>query len=204
MNTFASILKGRRAFTAAIAGITVAVAPMAAQAQSISGTISFTGGANLDEPIATATQYISYFGVSTPNPVVLGGSQTGTFAAVPAMTQVTFLPFTFLPFTAPQTLWSFTSGGDTYSFTATSLTDINQVGYLNIQGSGTLSVTGFANTPATWSYTDTGSGTAVSFGASITATPEPSTIALMAVFGLIGCAIQIAARRKTSRQGGIS
>jgi hypothetical protein len=207
MNTLVSFLKSRRAFAAVIACATAAIAPMAAQGQSISGTISFAGGATLDNPIASATGYTGFFGPGLGDlPVVLGGSQTGTYGGVAAMTPVTFTPFTFLPFTAPQLLWSFSSGGETYSFTATALTDVTQAGYLNLQGTGFASITGivdYTDTPATWSYTDTGSGTSVSFGGSITTTPEPSTISLLAVFGLAVCAIQIA-RRKAVRQGGVS
>jgi hypothetical protein len=204
MNTLVSFLKSRSAFAAAIACAAASTAPMAAQGQSISGTISFTGGANLNNPIATATGYSSFFGPGVGNlPVVLGGSQTGTYGGIAALTPVTFTPFTFLPFTGPQLLWSFSTGGETYSFTATALTDLTQIGYLNLQGTGFASATGLVNytdTAATWSYTDTGSGTSVSFGASITTTPEPSTISLLAVFGLAACAIHIA-RRKAARQG---
>ncbi len=204
MNTLPSFLKSCRAFAAVIACATTVVVPMAAQGQSINGTISFTGGATLNNPIATATGYTGFFGPGLGNlPVVLGGSQTGTYAGVAAMTPVTFTPFTFLPFAGPQLLWSFSSGGETYSFTATALTDVTQTGYLNLQGTGFASATGVVNytdTTATWSYTDTGSGTSVSFGGSITTTPEPSTISLLAVFGLAACAIQIA-RRKAARQG---
>lgn len=203
MSTLVSFLKARSAF--AVACATAVITPMTAHGQSITGTISFTGGATLNNPIATATGYTGFFGPGLGNlPVVLGGSQTGTYAGVAAMTPVTFTPFTFLPFTGPQVLWSFSSGGETYSFTATSLTPpVSLPGYLNLQGNGFASATGTVNytdTAATWSYTDTGSGTSVSFGASVTATPEPSTISLLAVFGLAVCAIQIA-RRKTARQG---
>jgi hypothetical protein len=203
MNTLASVLKGRSAFAAAAVCVSMATAPMVAQAQSISGTISFTGGATLNNPITNSTAYTGFFGPGTGDlPVVLGGSQTGDFASVPGMTPVTFLPFTFLPFTSPQLLWSFNYGGNSYSFTATTLDDVTQSGYLNLQGTGYVSVTGFADTSAIWSYTDTGSGTSVSFGASITTTPEPSTISLMAVLGLLGCTVQLAARRKTTLPGG--
>jgi len=205
MKTIASVPGRRRLFAAVVVGASVALSSTFAQAGSISGTISFTGGADLNAALITATAYTGFFGSGGASPVVLGGSQTGSYAGVAASTPVTFYSFTFLPFTtSPQTLWSFTSGATTYSFKATSLTEIDQPGYLNLQGIGTASITGFADTPATWSFTDTGigAGPGFSFGASITATPEPSTVSLLAVLPLIGLAFRVAAKRKSSLRAG--
>jgi hypothetical protein len=209
MKTFASSSSGRRLFAAVVAGVAVVFSSTQARAAApVTGTISFTGGADLNGSLSTATAYTGFFnsGLITM-PVVLGGSQTGSFASVPTGTQVTFYPFTFLPFTAPRTLWSFTAGADTYSFTATSLVNVTPLpSYLNLQGSGVVSITGFADTAATWSYTDTGSGAGpgFNFGASITATPEPSTASLMTVLALIGGAVRIAAKRKLCLQDRVS
>jgi len=208
MKTFASVTGRSRLFAAVVAGVTMVFSSTLAQAQPITGSISFTGGADVNGSLATATAYTGFFDtVSIPTPVVLGGSQTGSFASVPTGTQVTFYPFSFLPFAAPQTLWSFTAGGDTYSFTATSLLNVTPLpSYLNLQGTGVISITGLANTTATWSYTDTGMGTGpgFNFGASITATPEPSTASLMAVLALVGGAVRIAAGRKSFARAVVS
>jgi len=203
MKTFASVTEGSRLFAAVVVGVVAVFSSTLARSQPITGSLSFTGGADVSggtNGLSTATAYTGFFDTaSITKPVVLGGSQTGSFASVPTGTQVTFYPFTFLPFTAPQTLWSFTVGADTYSFTATSLVNVTPLpSYLNLRGTGIVSITGFANTTATWSYTDTGmgAGPGFNFGASITATPEPSTASLMAVLGLVGVAVRIAARRK--------
>ena len=206
MNTLVSFLKGRSAVATVFACVTVA-GSLAAHGQAITGSISFTGGgADLNLPMGSATAYTGFFGIGTnTSPVVQASSQTGSYSSVPSLTPVTFSTFSFMPFSGPQLLWSFTTGGETYSFTATSIAMVNQMGspgnFLNIQGSGFASITGTVNytdTLATWTYTDTGSGTAVNFAGSITATPEPSTISLMAVPVLLGWAIRLAARRKTA------
>jgi len=193
---------------AIVAGVVVVFASTSGQAQPITGSISFTGGADLNGSLAAATAYTGFFDtVSIPSPVVLGGSQTGSFATVSTGTQVTFYPFSFAPFSAPQTLWSFMAGGNTYTFTAISLLNVTPLpSYLNLQGTGTISITGFSTTAATWSYTDTGSGSGpgFNFGASITATPEPSTTSLIAVLALVGGAFRIAAGRKSCSRASVS
>jgi hypothetical protein len=208
MNTFASVTGECRLMAVVVAGVVAVFASTSGQAQPITGSISFTGGADLNGSLAAATAYTGFFDtVSIPSPVVLGGSQSGSFATVPTGTQVTFFPFAFLPFTAPQTLWSFTAGADTYTFTALSLLNVTpEPGYLNLEGAGVISITGLSDTLATWSYTDTGigSGPGFNFGASITATPEPSTTSLIAVLALVGGAFRIAARRKSCSQAGVS
>jgi hypothetical protein len=214
MKTFASVTGECRLMAAIVAGVAVVFASTSGQAQPITGSISFTGGADLNGSLAAATAYTGFFDtVSIPSPVVLGGSQTGSFATVPSGTQVTFYPFVFQPFTAPQLLWSFAAGGETYSFTAISLVNATppsfSSSYLNLQGNGVISITGatsFSPTTASWSYTDTGtgSGPGFNFGASITATPEPSTTSLIAVLALVGCGFRIAARRKSCSRAGVS
>ena len=193
---------------AIVAGVAVVFASTSGQAQPINGSISFTGGADVNGSLAAATAYTGFFDtISIPSPVVLGGSQTGSFVTVPTGTQVTFFAFSFLPFSAPQTLWSFATGGSTYTFTATSLLNVTpEPGYLNLQGDGVISITGHTTTSATWSYTDTGSGSGpgFNFGASITATPEPSTTSLIAVLALAGGAFRIATGRKSRSQAGVS
>jgi hypothetical protein len=193
--------KKRRSLIAPVAGLALAISGLAAQAQPITGTISFVGGADLDGSLTSASNYTGFFQAGGgPSPVVLGGSQTGSYATVANGTQVTFFTFSFLPFTGPQTLWSFTSGATTYSFTATSLlTDTMHAGFLNLAGDGIAHITGLADTTATWSYTDTGSGAgpAFSFGGSIAVTPEPSTAALVTTLGLLGYGVRFIARRKS-------
>jgi len=192
----------KTSFLKKLSGVTAAVLAAAAfissaEAQGyINGTISFDGGAVLNAPLGSATSFLSIFGPgSDPNPEVLGGSQTGTYAGVAAGTPAVFPPFTFIP--APGSsfpLWTFISGGQTYSFQADSITFVYQngiAGFLDIAGTGTASITGGAyyDTPGTWSIVDTGqsSSPVFTFGAATQVSgppvPEPSALALLVTFG---------------------
>jgi hypothetical protein len=169
---------------------------IAAHAQPISGTINFTGGAVLNGSLETATTFTSYFGNGVSLPTVLGGSQTGDYQFVPAGTQVMLDPFSFDPFNPSSVvsipLWSFSVNATKYSFTATSIFVVQQSPhFLNIEGAGIASITGFADTPATWSFTDTGSGAGPSFnfGGSMAVVPEPSITPLATALPLLGCAL---------------
>ena len=138
-------------------------------------SISFIGGATLNGSIGSATAYNSIFATS-----VLPGSQTGAYAGVPDSTPVTFSPFTFNPSpTSAFQLWTFSVGQTTYSFEvdASSITIAHQDStFLNITGSGMAEISGYSDTPGTWSLTDTGIGSApvFTFGASVAVVPEPS------------------------------
>jgi hypothetical protein len=192
----------RRLCATGISGLAVAVCSLAAQAQPISGTIDFTGGAVLNGSLETATAFTSYFGNGVSLPTVLGGSQTGDYQFVPAGTQVTIDPFSFNPFNPSSVpsipLWSFSVNSTKYSFAATSLLIVQQSPhFLNVEGAGIASITGFADTPATWSFTDTGSGAGPSFnfGGSMAVVPEPSITPLVMALPLLGCAL-LGIRRK--------
>jgi hypothetical protein len=192
----------RCSLIALAAGLAVAVSALAAQGQSIYGTINFTGGAVLNGPLKTASTYNSYFGSPGPLPEVLGGSQTGAYQFVPAGTQVTIDPFSFEPYNPSSALsiplWSFSVGATQYSFTATSILFVRQAtGFLNVQGSGIASITGYADTAATWSFTDTGSGAGPSFnfGGSMAVAPEPFFTSLVVAVSLAGYVL-LGIRRK--------
>src|ERR1700683_4789755 len=112
---------------------------------SISGDINFDGIATTNTGnLATATSFTSISGVSVVP--VEDGTYTGTTGA-PA----TFTPFSFSAASVTP-LWTFTWGGITYTFNATSVTVVTQIkGFLNLQGSGWATATGYANTAGTWS-----------------------------------------------------
>ncbi len=170
-----------------------------AQAGLISGSIQFSGGSTNDTTsLLTSTTLESFTGAGAGGmPVVLAPS-SGSFSSVPGNTPVTFDTFTYTGAGTilPITLWQFVSGGDTYSFVANTITSVStsevnipNVGledFLNIKGTGTVSIAGSGLTPTLATFTITESGppgatTAFNFGESITVVPEPSVLALGAV-----------------------
>lgn len=178
--------------TAVVIGLTVMA--FSVSAQMINGQISFVGGATLDGPLTNATAFTGFSGVT-----VQGLSQTGDYSSVPALTPVTFSIFTFNPFpvVGVNPLWTFTIGPTTYSFAATSLSGIIQIpGFLDIFGNGTASITGFTDTPGTWSITDTGTGPTFTFGANVNVVPEPSALALILGFVPVALAFRNKAKSK--------
>ena len=188
---------------------------LSAQAQLFTGSISFVGGAVIDNPIPNATAFTSFYGPTGPSsdPVVQGGQETGVYSPLNGGNiPVAFTPFTFTPSPAPFQLWSFTYLGVTYSFDITSVeqppTEIvfpGNVAFLNVGGDGEAFVSGYTGyTPATWSITGTTANSAaitITIGSSVNAVPEPSTLPLAAA-GLVVCGLvfrqrwQLAVQRK--------
>ena len=157
-----------------------------ASAAWISGDISFQGTANLDAVVASSTQV-----VSVSNATVGIGTESGTYAGTDGAA-VTFTGFTFSPLingSLPVTLWSFTSGGKSFSFQALSLTAATKVAgaipFLNIEGIGVASATGYSDTPGSFSFTFTSKKATGTFAA-YTVVPEPTTYAMVAGLGLVG------------------
>ena len=165
---------------------------------NINGDITFYGGAVLDGPIGTATAFLSFSGPGgTAKPVV--GSVSGDYSSVPIGTGASFGPFTFeqpagTPF-VPFVVWQFILGSTVYNFTATSITDVYQDSTsLAIEGTGTAYIDGFAQTPGTWTVIDLGITSVVSFGSAVTVVPEPSVLALLAMFAPVGWLIAVRVR----------
>jgi len=120
-------------------------------------------------------------------------SQTGDYASVATGTMVTFPPFTFVPSPGSSfPLWSFSYGGINYSFQADPAITIDYQSsrFLDIEGTGTASISGGAYYPTagTWSIVDTGLGSSpvFTFGADAEVAgppvPEPSVFALLVSF----------------------
>jgi hypothetical protein len=138
------------------------------QAAQVTGTIQITGDVTLNTmSLLTATS--ATFPGSPDGDVVSG---TLAYATVPAGTDVEFSNFTFAA-TGPQVvapLWTFTTGGLTYTFNLANITSITRatpvpgIDTLSITGLGTVNIVGAGSpyelTNATWSFnvTDTSGG----------------------------------------------
>ena len=169
-----------------------------AEATSISGFVSFagnfapTGGTGL----ADATG-IDILGPLTNNVFVtcaFAGTCTGDYASLnnPVPVIATYNDFTFSPPPAPGSpiapLWTFLWAGKTYSFDLATVTIHTQdAQFLTLRGTGTLKITGFDDTPGTWSFSgDTTKRSAViAFSSTATAVPEDGSTALFVGIGLL-------------------
>jgi len=122
------------------------------QAIPITGSIDMSGTATLDSTLlGSADAATGFSGVS------VGGLPTGAFAGT-AGSSVTWSAFNWDVPTLPPTLWSFVSGGRTYSFVLSAVSVFTQNNFfLNLMGSGTLSITGvgpsYEDTTGFWSFT---------------------------------------------------
>jgi hypothetical protein len=150
----------------------------------IDGTISFAGTATADNNnLLDATKFTSFTDVTVGAASSLFGAYAGTAGA-----SVTVTPFTFNPPNAStpiDPLWTFTSGGDTYTFDVLSLVeDYATPTALVLSGMGTAMITGpgsdYESTTGEWSLTaQTFGDSAFTFSdtttAATSAVPEPGT-----------------------------
>ncbi len=149
-----------------------------------SGTISFSGAAALNAPLGTpATAFNSIFGIGGPStsPEVIFGA-TGGYSNILVGTPATFTPFTFNPSGSVGTfqLWTLNYNSVTYSFEVTSETTYMQnSSFLNLGGSGIAFVGGNEYDDATWSITDTGNSSTLTFGSGVSVVPEPASSVIM-------------------------
>jgi hypothetical protein len=120
----------------------------------ITGSISFSGTTAINgTSFVTATEFTSFQEVTVGAPSALSGNYVGTSGAA-----VTMTPFIWTPPTAStpvNPLWTFVSGGDTYSFDLNVLhVDYASPTGLLLSGIGTAIITGpglaFLNTTGTW------------------------------------------------------
>jgi hypothetical protein len=157
------VIMGAAAFCAVVLG------GPGARANPITGSIGFgASGVTINSTeLATATS----FAVASPITEV----ETGTYAAVPAFTPVTFNGFVFNPPVPSVTpLWTFAIGAVTYSFDATTVSSSfnHTLDEWDIGGAGMAMVTGFSDTVGTWNVNLSQSGASFVFDSSAAATPQ--------------------------------
>jgi hypothetical protein len=186
----------------AVAVLAIVCAPQVAEAGPITGTIAFGGDGT---PIGSATWY-GATGVTFINP--WGVTQrSGDYIALPLFTPATFTDISWgsgsgtVNVPLSQTVWEIVLGTDTYKLTVGTVDNIDRGGANNdnisVIGSGTLSITGFDDTPGVWSYTAgvVGAAENLSFSASPLPTPEPATLVMLGT-GLLGLVVSLRRRNR--------
>jgi hypothetical protein len=181
-----------------VSGLLVASALTVANATPIVGSISFLGNATTNgtgsTPLANATAFTGFSG-DTVDQV------HGDYIVVPTLSGdgVTFTPFAFST-TSVTPLWTFTVLGVTYSFSASgAITVFQNASFLNVSGTGTAFISGYAPTAGTWTIQETETAGSFSFGATsgeVATTPDSGTTALLISLGLAGIALGVVAQRR--------
>jgi len=180
--------------------VAVGLIGLSASAVPITGTVRMSGNVTLDSQNLASATTASFNNAGGGAGNVSSG--TGAFAGT-ANAGVNFTGFKFAPLASQSTpvnpLWSFVSGGLTYTFALNNISDegVSSVGgnqFLIIDGTGTLNISGggFDATPANWSFTvtDTSGGTSGSFifgfAQSDTSTPDGGMTVMMLGVALTG------------------
>lgn len=167
----------------------IAATALTSSAVSIAGNISIAGAAVADNTDLTVATAITSFGASFVT--AADGDYLGT-----AGQSVTYTPFAFRPVLSPSPvtpLWTFATGGLTYSFELTSLS-IDAGGTANsltLHGLGNATITGgtssFDSTPGTWVFTLNNAGSTFSYSSSDSVpTPDGGATAALIGVGLLG------------------
>ena len=170
----------------------LALATTAVQAAPITGTLNLTGSGGV-----TFTSTQAQFTDSGLGNVTFG-NQTGSFAELAqcgncvTFGAMTATPgtnaFTFSPLAANGAqVYTLTDGADTSTLVLTSVTfaGLSNAGNYTLEGTGTLTLTGFSPTMGTFDLTAQGGTANASFSATSMAVPEPASMALLGA-GLFG------------------
>jgi hypothetical protein len=163
---------------------------------TIEGVISFSGSATTDTTsLSTSTRFLSFREVTVGTPATTSGDYLGTWGS-----EVTMTPFTWDPVGASipiNPLWTFVSGGNTYSFNLNTMNvDYNSPTALFLSGFGIASITGPGmeklDTPGLWNFSGQTLGDSSFTFSSSNLVPTPSrvpdggsTVAMLGL-GLLG------------------
>ena len=155
----------------------------------INGDVHFkNGSATLDAAGASATSISNFTGVQTNQTV-----STGDYASVTDSTSVTIadLDFTSVGWSGAlviEDFWTFTDGGDVYSFDLATITSSSWNGSaLIIVGTGTADADGFDAYAGTFQLSTSGAGTTISFS-SVTSVPDSGTTTALLGLSMLGLA----------------
>lgn len=148
----------KRLLALSTVGLIPLLYPCSSAAIQINGYVNMHGTVDLNSSnLAVATGGTAFpFAAVAPTPT---GAFAGTTGSAPIFAPVSWDSAS----TAVTPLWSFTSGGWTYSFTLTNLSFAHQdANFINITGYGILRITGTGSpydpTPAKWAFTTTSVG----------------------------------------------
>jgi len=159
-------------------------------ATQITGSIIMSGTAMASGDSGSGTTTISF---TNPGWTVLTG--IGDYSSVTFGTPATLTAFSFTGTGTGATLsgpvmpeWTFTFGGNTYSFDLLSLiSGTTTSGTMAISGSGIAHITGFDDTPASWALEGSGSNYVFNLSASTTtAVPDGGSAVSLLGIALVG------------------
>jgi hypothetical protein len=162
-----------------------------AQANPINGAIAFGGSYSLPagQNLGDATQLDGISAIVT--------SDAGDYGTIPVFTTAAVFasPLMISPPTPASPLWTVTSGGNVYTFYATTSKVVSQGpaigGYeLDMQGVGYAEINGIDNTAGTWGVTASQSGIGFGFESSATVSGVPDGCMTLGLFGSALVALQ--------------